>query len=147
MSSDYSIKNIFEKSNKNQVIAFMAGVVIVILLIILVVLLVSGRSSDEGGDVEVVQNEPSVSTEYNEEHEYTLDEYLPWTNYDYLEDESGVEVKYNIEENTAIPKGIVVTVSGCDEETNKANANNYLATLPIELSEYEISYIVEECEK
>ena len=147
MSSDYSIKNIFEKSNKNQVIAFMAGVVIVILLMILVVLLVSGKPSDEEGGVEVVQNEPSVSTEYNEEHEYTLDEYLPWTNYDYLEDESGVEVKYNIEENTAIPKGIVVTVSGCDEETNKANANNYLATLPIELSEYEISYIVEECEK
>ena len=147
MSSNYSIKNIFEKSNRNQVISFIAGVAIVILLMILVILLVSNRSFDEGGETEEVQNETPVSTEYNEEHKYTLDEYLPWTNYDYLEDGSGVEVKYNIEENTAIPKGIVVTVSGCDEEANKTNADNYLATLPIELDEYEISYIVEGCEK
>ena len=151
MSSNYSIKNIFEKSNKGLVIGLFAGVIIIVLVIILLALILSRNDSNDrpnpNDDEVIVQNKPSVSTEYNEEHEYTLDEYLPWTNYDYLEDGSGVEVKYDIEENTAIPKGIVVTVSGCDEETNKANANNYLGTIPVDLDEYKISYIVEECER
>lgn len=151
MSSIYSVRNVFEKGNRGQVVVIVAGVVIVILIVILVILLVGDKSEDDNiqsnNNVEVTQDEIPVSTEYNEEHEYTLNDYLPWTNYDYLEDGSGVDVKYDIAENTAIPKGIVVTVSGCDEELNKTNANNYLATLPIELSEYEVSYIVEECER
>ena len=151
MSSIYSVRNVFEKGNRGQVVVIVAGVVIVILVVILVILLVGDKSEDDNiqsnNNVEVTQDEIPVSTEYNEEHKYTLDDYLPWTNYDYLEDGSGVDVKYDITENTAIPKGIVVTVSGCDEETNKANANAYLGTIPVDLSEYEISYIVKECNK
>ena len=152
MNSYYSIRNVLEKGNRGQVIVLVAGIIIVILLTILMVLLINGETSNdnkqnEGGNVEMVQNGATISTDYNENHEYTLNEYLPWTNYDYLEDGSGVEVKYNIEENTAIPKGIVVTVSGCDEEVNKTNANAYLSTIPVDLDDYEISYIVEECER
>ena len=151
MSSIYSVRNVFEKDNRGQVVVIVAGVVIVILIVILVILLVGDKSEDDNiqsnNNVEVTQDEIPVSTEYNEEHKYTLDGYLPWTNYDYLEDGSGVDVKYDIAENTAIPKGIVVTVSGCDEETNKANANAYLGTIPVDLSEYEISYVVKECNK
>lgn len=151
MSSIYSVRNVFEKDNKGKVVIIIVGVVIVILVVILVILLVGDKSEDDNiqsnNNVEVTQDEIPVSTEYNEEHKYTLDDYLPWTNYDYLEDGSGVDVKYDIAENTAIPKGIVVTVSGCDEETNKANANAYLGTIPVDLSEYEISYIVKECNK
>ena len=151
MSSIYSVRNIFEKENKGKVVIIIVGVVIVILVVILVILLVGDKSEDDNiqsnNNVEVTQDEIPVSTEYNEEHKYTLDGYLPWTNYDYLEDGSGVDVKYDIAENTAIPKGIVVTVSGCDEETNKANANAYLGTIPVDLSEYEISYVVKECNK
>ena len=151
MSSIYSVRNVFEKGNRGQVVVIVAGVVIVILIVILVILLVGDKSEDDNiqsnNNVEVTQDEIPVSTEYNEEHKYTLDDYLPWTNYDYLEDGSGVDVKYDIAENTAIPKGIVVTVSGCDEETNKANANAYLGTIPVDLSEYEISYVVKECNK
>lgn len=151
MSSIYSVRNIFEKENKGKVVIIIVGVVIVILVVILVILLVGDKSEDDNiqsnNNVEVTQDEIPVSTEYNEEHKYTLDGYLPWTNYDYLEDGSGVDVKYDIAENTAIPKGIVVTVSGCDEETNKANANAYLSTIPVDLNEYEISYIVKECNK
>ena len=152
MSSIYSVRNVFEKDNKGKVVIIIVGVVIVILVVILVILLVGDRSGNNNvqsnsNDVEATQDEMPVSTEYNEEHKYTLDDYLPWTNYDYLEDGSGVDVKYDIAENTAIPKGIVVTVSGCDEETNKANANAYLSTIPVDLSEYEISYIVKECNK
>ena len=151
MSSIYSIRNVFEKGNRGQVVVIVAGVMIVILIVILVILLVGDKSEDDNiqsnNNVEVTQDEIPVSTEYNKDHEYTLNDYLPWTNYDYLEDGSGVDVKYDIAENTAIPKGIVVTVSGCDEETNKANANAYLGTIPVDLSEYEISYIVKECNK
>ena len=151
MSSIYSVRNVFEKDNKGKVVIIIVGVVIVILVVILVILLVGDKSEDDNiqsnNNVEVTQDEIPVSTEYNEEHKYTLDDYLPWTNYDYLEDGSGVDVKYDITENTAIPKGIVVTVNGCDEETNKANANAYLGTIPVDLSEYEISYVVKECNK
>ena len=151
MSSIYSVRNVFEKDNKGKVVIIIVGVVIVILVVILVILLVGDKSEDDNiqsnNNVEVTQDEIPVSTEYNEEHKYTLDDYLPWTNYDYLEDGSGVDVKYDITENTAIPKGIVVTVNGCDEETNKANANTYLSTIPVDLNEYEISYIVKECNK
>ena len=152
MSSIYSVRNVFEKDNKGKVVIIIVGVVIVILVVILVVLLISDRSGNNNvqsnsNDVEATQDEIPVSTEYNEEHKYTLDGFLPWTNYDYLEDGSGVDVKYDITENTAIPKGIVVTVNGCDEETNKANANAYLGTIPVDLSEYEISYVVKECNK
>ena len=151
MSNLYNIKNVFEKGNRSQVIVMIAGVVIVILIVILVILLVGDKSEDDNiqsnNNIEVTQDEIPVSTEFNKEHEYTLNGYLPWTNYDYLEDGSGVDVKYDIAENTAIPKGIVVTVSGCDEETNKANANAYLSTIPVDLSEYEISYVVKECNK
>ena len=152
MSSIYSVRNVFEKGNRGQVVVIVAGVVIVVLIVILVVLLISDRSGNDNvqsnsNDVEATQDEMPVSTEYNKDHEYTLNDYLPWTNYDYLEDGSGVDVKYDITENTAIPKGIVVTVSGCDEETNKANANAYLSTIPVDLSEYEISYVVKECNK
>ena len=151
MSSIYSVRNVFEKGNRGQVVVIVAGVVIVILIVILVILLVGDKSEDDNiqsnNNVEVTQDEIPVSTEYNKDHEYTLNDYLPWTNYDYLEDGSGVDVKYDITENTAIPKGIVVTVNGCDEETNKANANTYLSTIPVDLNEYEISYIVKECNK
>ena len=152
MSSIYSVRNVFEKDNKGKVVIIIVGVVIVILIMILIVLLVSGKYEDNSiqgnsSDVEVTQDEIPVSTEYNEEHRYTLNDYLPWTNYDYLEDGSGVDVKYDIAENTAISKGIVVTVSGCDEETNKANAKAYLSTIPVDLNEYEISYVVKECNK
>ena len=151
MSNLYNVKNVFEKGNRSQVIVMIAGVVIVILIVILVILLVGDKSEDDNiqsnNNIEVTQDEIPVSTEFNKEHEYTLNGYLPWTNYDYLEDGSGVDVKYDITENTAILKGIVITVSGCDEETNKANANAYLSTILVDLSEYEISYVVKECNK
>ena len=145
MSSNYSLKNLFDNVGKRQMVGFLfAGVVIVVLLAVLMVLLssnsISDESEQEGG--EVTQNETLVSTEYNPEHEYTLSDYLPWTYYEYLEDRSGVDVKYDIVENTAIPKGIVVTINGCDEENNRLSANKYLGTLPIEPGEYEITYIV-----
>ena len=151
MSSSYSLKNLFDNVGKKQMIGFLlAGAVIVILLVVLTMLLSSNSVSDEkeqdGGD-EVTQNETLVSTEYNPEHEYTLSDYLPWTYYEYLEDRSGVDVKYDIVENTAIPKGIVVTINGCDEENNRLSANKYLGTLPIEPGEYEITYIVKGCER
>ena len=150
MSSNYSLKNLFDNVGKRQMVGFLfAGVVIVVLLAVLMVLLssnsISDESEQEGG--EVTQNETLVSTEYNPEHEYTLSDYLPWTYYEYLEDRSGVDVKYDIVENTAIPKGIVVTINGCDEENNRLSANKYLGTLPIEPGEYEITYIVKGCEK
>ncbi len=150
MSSNYSLKNLFDNVGKRQMVGFLfAGVVIVVLLAVLMVLLssnsISDESEQEGG--EVTQNETLVSTEYNPEHEYTLSDYLPWTYYEYLEDRSGVDVKYDIVENTAIPKGIVVTINGCDEENNRLSANKYLGTLPIEPGEYEITYIVKGCER
>ena len=127
MSSIYSVRNVFEKDNRGQVVVIVAGVVIVILIVILVILLVGDKSEDDNiqsnNNVEVTQDEIPVSTEYNKDHEYTLNDYLPWTNYDYLEDGSGVDVKYDITENTAI------------------------STIPVDLDEYEISYIVKECNK
>ena len=148
MGSNYSIKNIFENADKKRVVGFLlAGVVIVILLVVLILMLASGNETDSGDEqsVEEIQQETLVSTEYNENHEYTLDEYLPWTYYEYLEDGSGVDVKYDITENTAIPKGIVVTLGGCEEEANRESADAYLNSLPIELDEYEITYLVKGC--
>ena len=79
MSSNYSINNLFENVDKKRAIGFLlAGVVIVILLAILILMLASGNETgdeeEQGG--EKTQGETLVSTEYNENHEYTLEEYL-----------------------------------------------------------------------
>ncbi len=151
MNSSYSIGNLFENAGKKKIFGFLfAGVIIVILLAVLLMMVSGGvpNNEDEQGnnDDETTEDEVPVNTEYSAEHEYTLSEFLPRAYYEVLDDGTGVDMKYDIVENSAIPKGIVVTLGGCDEEKNRLSANEYLGTLPIEPGEYEITYIVKGCE-
>ncbi len=88
-----------------------------------------------------------LNVDYDEKHTYTLNDYLPLVRYEYLDDGSGTKEYYDIVENSAVEKGVVVTVNGCDEEMNKRDANKYLESLPIQLKEYEIIYRVRACDK
>lgn len=84
-----------------------------------------------------------ISTEYNSNHNYTLIEYLPYSDDVFLTGEESMEdviENFIIKENTAISKGIVVSVDSCDVEGNTAAANNYLASIPVDLSQYDIVY-------
>ncbi len=85
-----------------------------------------------------------ISTEYNSRHNYTLIEYLPYSDDVFLTGEESMEdviENFVIKENTAISKGIVVSVDSCDVEGNTAAANNYLASIPVDLSQYDIVYL------
>ena len=84
-----------------------------------------------------------IKTNYDETHEYSLIEYLPVGKYNVEEgdeSEEGVVAYYYIEENTAIDNGIVITVDSCNVEENQRMANDYLKSLPVDLSGYIIVY-------
>lgn len=98
-------------------------------------------NDDASDDVDVV--ETPVSIDYNEDHVYTLIDYIPKSNYRYItygDNQYGVRGYWIINENTAVEKGIVVSVDSCDVEGNTASANEYLKNLPVDLSEYLIVY-------
>ena len=97
-------------------------------------------------NADAVETGIKVSTEYNEDYIYTLEDYLPWTKYDYLEDGSGVKMYFDISENTAGVNSIVITVDGCEEEKNRNDAEAYLNSLPVDLSRYEKVYRIRKCE-
>ena len=86
-----------------------------------------------------------VSTDYNKDHKYTLTEYMPSGIYDFVSygnNQSGARIYWEISENTAVEKGIVVKLDSCDVEGNKKKANEYLRGMNVNLSEYVIVYQV-----
>lgn len=101
----------------------------------------TNTNDDDNNDSETV--EVPVSTSYNDDHEYTLIDYLPYSAYvflDYDDADDTSRVYYSIEENTAIEKGIVISVDSCDVEGNTAAAQEYLKSIPVDLSEYTVVY-------
>lgn len=101
----------------------------------------NNAGNSDGAGLEKIQ--VPVSTDYDDEHEYTLIDYLPKGEYMFQlgeESDENMVTYYYISENTAVDKGIVVSVDACDEDNNKAAANEYLRTLPVDLSEYTIVY-------
>lgn len=168
MQQEYGIKNIFKNTTRGQKVVAGLFVLIVVILVVVLIVLVMGNaeedlSDDDGsgdnGATEVVEGtqgldtgdgggnvqnvEVPVSTKFEENHNYTLIEYLPKGEYAFLNGEESDEdsvVYYYISENTAIDKGIVVSVDSCDEEGNTTKANDYLKSLPVDLSEYVIVY-------
>ena len=96
-------------------------------------------------NADAIETGIEVSTEYNKDYVYTLEEYLPRTKYDYLEDGSGVKMHFDISENTAGTNSIVITVDGCEEEKNRNDAEAYLNSLPVDLSGYEKVYRIRKC--
>ena len=166
MEQGYSLSNIFKNTTKKQRIAFIIVLVVIIALISVLFMLVgaSEETAEETTDSEeevalfegvagdTIENEEEgdgtkidvpVSTDYNSKHSYTLIDYLPKGEYKFLTgEESFVNsiTYYIIKENTAVDKGIVVSVDVCDVKGNKKAANDYLKSLPIDLSEYVIVY-------
>ena len=138
------IHNLFANLKPNQKIAIGLGLIIIIVLFALIASFISTNHSNTNDDPTSVTDIQgvTVSTEYNEEHSYTLDEYLPASEYEYVDVDGGYGVVeyWMIEENTAIEKGIVVSVDSCDVEKYTAAANEYLKSLQIDLSEYDITY-------
>ena len=101
--------------------------------------------AEDGNDEKTASAQVPVSTEYNERHKYTLVDYMPSAIYDFKEygdGQSGTRIYWEIVENTAIEKGIVVKLDSCDEAGNKALANEYLRSIPVDLSDYVIVYQV-----
>ena len=94
----------------------------------------------DGNDAKI---QVPISTDYNEDHVYTLNNYLPKGDYNFLMGEESMQgfiEYYIIKENTAIDKGIIVSVDSCNVEENKIAANAYLKQLPVDLSDYVIVY-------
>lgn len=167
-SNNYSIKNLLINLTKKQKLGIVAFLVLLAIVAMIFAGLVGSLQTDLSDDEEeVVENsapvsegvkwednsdgnsenvesvEVPVSTDYNENHEYTLIDYLPssrFINMDYGNDQHGVRGYWVISENTAVEKGIVVSVDSCDVEGNTASANEYLKGLPVDLSEYTIVY-------
>lgn len=167
MQQEYGIKNILKNTTRGQKITVVLFLLIVVVLVVVLIVLATGETEEELGDGEsgdgtVVVSEGTqgldadgensengnlvevpVSTKFEENHNYTLIEYLPKGEYAFLNGEESDEdsvVYYYISENTAIDKGIVVSVDSCDEEGNTTKANDYLKSLPVDLSEYVIVY-------
>lgn len=100
--------------------------------------------SDVNGDANAMV---PVSVDYNEDHDYLLIDYIPISKYDYItygNNQHGVRAYWIINENTAIDKGLVISVDSCDVEGNNAAANEYLRSLPVDLSDYVFVYRVHE---
>ena len=173
MDETNSLKNLFTNLSFKQKIGILAAIILIIVLIIMVVALVPKDSLEDKGDSTSQESslEPQsssatiekgtkwentdagsetteeadipTSTEYNENHTYTLEEYLPASRYEYKnkgDDTYGIRDYWWIMENTAVEKGIVVSVDSCDEEGNTAAAKEYLKSIPIDLSSYYVVY-------
>ncbi len=165
-NENFSIKDLLRNLTNNQKLGIIAFLTITIIATIMIVGLVntlqnntsnketeknSGSTSSgiKWDDIsnrnqeEIETVDVPVSTEYNEEHEYTLIDYLPSSKYgykDYGDNQHGVRGYWIISENTAIEKGIVVSVDDCDVAGNTAAANEYLDNLPVDLSGYTVVY-------
>lgn len=166
-NSTKSLHNLVVNLTKKQKLGMVALIAIIVILVIVLAVVVNqsqddvSDGSEEGqmntetaagvsgdninNEDEAVGIEVPVSTDYQSSHVYTLRDYLPKDKYDFKEfgdGETGARVYWSISENTAIEKGIVVRVDSCNEERNKASANEYLRTIPVDLSEYTIVYQV-----
>lgn len=168
-NENISIRNLLRNLTKNQKL----GIIVFLIIIAIIVAIVAGfvnniqndspsnneeetaknsvpvssgikwSDTSDGNQEESERIEVPVSTEYNEEHEYTLIEYLPFARFtykDYGYDQHGVRGYWIITENTAVEKGIVVSVDNCDVKGNTAAANEYLRNLPVDLSGYTVVY-------
>ncbi|MBQ2623447.1 hypothetical protein IJG12_03995 [Candidatus Saccharibacteria bacterium] len=142
------LRNLMNNLSSKEKIALGLGLVIIIGFLVCVVLWLSGSqprdNSDSSDSTSTTDGQNlSVSTEYNEEHEYTLSDYLPYSEYDYKRNIDGdyfVVEYWAVEENTAAEKGIVVSVDSCESEKNTAAAKQYLDSIPMDLSSYDIVY-------
>lgn len=168
--NNYSIKNLLINLTRKQKIAILLLVVLMTVAIIIVIATIkvldedinnseiagddtSAESATDasseidegvqwGKDDEYVVDVPT-NTEYNPEHEYTLIEYIPASRYEYKQygdGQVGIRDYWWIMENTAVEKGIVVSVNNCNAEGNTAEANEFLKKLPVDLSEYTVVY-------
>ena len=175
MQQGYSLSNALVNMTKRQKIGIALFLVVVVFLIIVLFMVIGMPREDsvieENSSEEVVEvkDEPivledgitgvelvnggtavaqvPVSAEYNEDHEYTLIDYIPAANYEYVnygDGQTGIKNYWWVTENTAIEKGIIVSANSCDVEGNTAAANEFLKGLPVDLSDYVIVYQVHE---
>lgn len=148
MDNTNPLYNLRKNINTKQKFAIGLGVVLAVIVVgfLLAWLSNSNRVKDRSTNSEEQSQESLISTEYNENHKYTLEKYLPASDYAYIKDAEGdyVVVEYwSIKENTAVEKGIVVSVNSCKKEENTAAAEQYLKSMPIDLSEYEVVYLTD----
>ena len=140
------IHNLLANLDRNKKIALVLGIVIIIVLLGFILLSIPNSQSNEDNDTDAQTTDDQdtlVSTEYNEDHEYTLNDYLPMSDVSYVKDAEGdynTVIHWSISENTAIEKGIVVTVDSCNVEENIAAAKEYLESTTMDLSKYSIVY-------
>lgn len=166
------VHNMFANLTRKQIAGIGSFIMIIIIVLILIALIVntmqqSPNSNNEPettdaivseavkwGDIDSDTNTHTdsnstdtikvpVSTEYNEKHEYTLADYIPYDSYVFLDkydSNDTLRIYYSIDENSAIEKGIVISVDSCDVEGNTIAAQNYLKSIPVDLSEYVVVY-------
>ena len=139
------IHNLLTNLDRNKKIALVLGIVIIVVLLGFILLSIPKNQSDDNnpGTQTTDDQDTPISTEYNKDHEYTLTDYLPMSDVDYVKDTDGdynVVEYWSISENTAVEKGIVITVDSCNVEENTAAAKEYLESTTINLSEYSIVY-------
>lgn len=169
-NGNYSIKNLFINLTKKQKVAALMLLILAVVMTVVIIVAAGAVSEDvdgneaNGGDIGVESSvdadsvisegvqwgdegdrvvDVPVNTEYNDEHEYTLIEYIPASRYEYKEygdGQVGIRDYWWAMENTAVEKGIVVSANVCDVEGNTAEANEFLKNLPVNLSEYTIVY-------
>ena len=166
--NNYSIANLHTNLTKKQIAGFITLIIIVGLIIWGVISIANtitqGNSATEteqaidpniptsagskwGEDERDSNNTEDITvpvqTTYREDHEYTLNDYLPTARYAYLnygENSTVMRDYWWIMENTAIQNGIVISANSCDEAKYTNEAKAYLRSLPIDLSDYVIVY-------
>lgn len=167
-SESISIENLLNNLNKKKKLGIAAFLIIALIIVAMILGFINSlHNNPSSNKEEVVKNstltesgvewddisngnqeeaktiDVPVSTEYNDEHKYTLIEHLPFARFaykDYGQDQHGVRGYWIITENTAVEKGIIISVDDCDEEGNTAAANEYLSSLPVDLSGYIVVY-------
>ena len=151
-NDNFSLRNLFTNLTGKQKLA----AVVILIIVAIVGVIISGAINsvqsnldgglatteatnlDDGSSINV-----PVSTEYDENFGYPLDDYLPKASFTYKyygDNESGTRTYWVINENTAVDRGVVISVDSCDVEGNTKAALEYLKSLPVNLGGYSVVY-------
>lgn len=173
MQQEYSIKNVFKKMKKSQIVGIVLFVVILVLALVLVGLLAekpqdgNSTSGDENGESSTVVETYTGEDGYTYTKEIVTDENGDATIVETKTDEYGnvttvapglittyfpyqvmrehsdyiatLRYSFAVDEES---KTITGLVEYCDAEGDKALAQEYLNSIPMDLSEYTVIYDV-----
>lgn len=170
MEQGYSIKNLFNNASKGQIIGFTLGVVIVLLLFVVLISWLANSNMARTEETKPVEGTTTTETRVDEDGntiitetkidndgneivtESKVDEYGNVTTvdpdlittyfpYQVMREHEGWEatLRYSLHISDD-GKTINALVESCDEEKDKELIQQYINSIPIDISEYTIEY-------